>query len=314
MTRRRHQKEKQSHVCLLVNRSATGYSRRPIDKLTRAIKKAGGYYSVFEPESAIDLLHTAQQVCGLRRWRRTVPQQFDRRGKVTALVACGGDGTFNLVARAALEAELPAGALPMGRYNNIAHSLYGTTDADTAIGRIMRRDYRLIDCATAADQLFFGSIAMGLIPRLARELDNRKPPRFGFGWGKLGARAATEVENKKMIIKIDAFRFDVSPVVLNINLLPYSLGLPFSPASIFDDGRAEVILNFGVDSKSLSSFIGQVYNKKYVYGSEVRLFRGHTIGIQPAKGRTLYLDGELIKLPANLIEIIVGEKQLKAFC
>ncbi len=312
--RRRHQKEKQAHFCLLVNREATNYSSRAVDRLTRAIRKAGGHYSVFEPRSAMDLLQISQRVCGLRRWKGNVPHQFTHRGKVSGLIACGGDGTFNLVARAALKADLPVGALPLGEYNNIVQSLYGSTDVETAIARILNRDYRLIDFATAADQPFFGSAGIGLIPKLARKLDGRKRPRFGFSWGQLGSKAAAEVDSKKLIIKIDAFRFDVSPVVLNINLLPYSLGLPFSPASILDDGRAEVILNFGVDKKSLSTFIGQVYKKKYVYGSEVRLFRGKRIDIQPARGRTLYLDGELIKLPYDLIEIEVSDKKLKAFC
>lgn len=314
MIRRRHQKEQHAHYYLLVNARAANYNRKLVDKLSLAIRRKGRFYTVYQSDSVSDLVYRARLACGLRRTIRPAPEYIQRRGKVTALVACGGDGTFNLVAEVALAADLPMGALPMGRYNNIVRSLYDSVDAQTAIEKILKRDYRKIDTATVSGRLFIGSLGVGLIPEMAHLLQERKPPRFAFGWSQLGAKAASAVRVKKMTIAVDSFRFEVRPTIFNINLLPYSVGLPLSPASILDDHQAETIFNVGDNGKEMSSFVRLISKRKYFYGSDVRLYRGKTITVQPIKGQTLYLDGELIDPPSTILKVQVGEKQLKVYC
>jgi diacylglycerol kinase family enzyme len=312
--RRRRAKGKHSHYCLLVNRAASGYDARHIKKLIEGIRGSGGYYTVFEPESAALLHQTAQRVCGLRPWRRGAPQHFARRGKVSALIACGGDGTFNIVAKVALKADIPAGMLPMGDNNDIARSLCGVADIDVAIEKILKRSYRKIDTVSVGQHFVVGSAGIGLIPEISRMLKKSGRPRFCLGWSSLAAKATASVKTKKMTVKIDAFRFEVHPVMLNINLLPYSVTLPFSPASVVDDRCVEVILSFEPDAAPLSTFVRQVCRKKHMYGDHVRLYRGTDINIEPLKNVTLFCDGELVELKETSLKVTLGERQLKVFC
>jgi diacylglycerol kinase family enzyme len=314
MIRKRRQKGKQNHYCLLLNSAAANYRRGAVERLTAALRKVGTYYTIVEPESAPDLLKMAEQAAGQRRRGKYLSQNIGRRGKITGLIACGGDGTFNLAARAAMAADLPVGVLPMGRMNNIARSLFGSEGQDAAIKNIVSGQYRKIDSARAGDQMFFGSIALGYVPRLMLELDDRKRPRFAIGWEHLGDQAAAEIEAVRSVIKVESFRFELSPLMININLLPYSAGLPFSPASAVDDGRAEVIFDHGNESTDFGTYTRQLFKKKYLYGNEIRLYRGSVIAVQPASGRTLYLDGELIQVPNNVLEVRVGPAQVKVFC
>ena len=314
VTRRRHEKSKHSHFCLLVNKSASNYNERDVQKLIGQIRAKGGYYTVFGPDSASYLSQTAQRACGLRRWPRSAPWQFAKRGKVTSLIACGGDGTVNLVARVALKADLPLGILPMGRLNNIAVSLYGSADPDVAIDKIVSRKYCKIDTANVAGQMFIGSAGIGFAPQMTELLASHRQPRFCMGWGSLATKASASVKIKKTVIKIDAFSFEVKPIILNVNLLPYSFGLPLSPMSDNNDRTAEVIFNFGVDTEPFSTFARQICKKKYIYGSSVKLFRGKEISFEPAGGTMLYYDGELMKLSGATAEVRIGEEQLKVFC
>ncbi|MFH1687389.1 MAG: diacylglycerol kinase family protein [bacterium] len=284
-----------------------------IDRLIGHIRKQGGQYTIVTPASAVEYLDSALALCGVKKSRRLVPPDFDRRGGLTGLVACGGDGSFNLAARAALRASLPVGILPMGRDNNIAHGIYGTLSPEAIIPRLLAQTYAAIDSATVGGQVFFGSIGLGLLPRLARLLDGNKPPRFALGWSRLAAQAAAEVREHKTIVKVDAFRFEITPRLMCINLLPYSLGLRLTPASIADDQLAEVVFDVGPDSKHLPGFVVHIARGNYCYGGQVRLFRGKTITIQPSRGSTLYLDGELVDVPDNILEIEVGSEQLKVF-
>jgi diacylglycerol kinase (ATP) len=313
MARPRQHKSNRGHFALLVNKAARAYNPKAVNELVSEIKAKGGSYTVYEPESGMDLLKQAEVAVGVRHATREYAAPFSRAGKVTALVACGGDGTFNLAARAALKAGLPIGCLPLGKVNNIARSLHGATSVSKAIQIIVNGEYQLIDTALAAEIPFFGSAAVGFFPHMVLLLKDRGLPRLSLGWSQLGAKAAADVPQIKTTLKVDAFRFEVSPILLNVNVLPYTAGLPVSPASLPADGLLEVIFDHGATASEFSSYTRRIYKRKYLYGDEIRLYRGKAITIQPLRGRRMYLDGEVIEVPHEILEIKLGESQLGVF-
>ncbi len=307
-------KKKPHHYCLLVNQHAENYSSAPIKKLTSAIRKKGDNYTIFEPDTAFKLLNTALKSIGAKKWHREVPKAFLQRGKVTALIACGGDGTFNLVGRAGYKGNIPVGILPMGKFNNIAQSLHKDITTDSAIKNILSAKHHNIDIGTLGEQLFFGSVALRFIPEMQKLLAEKSLSRFAFRWGQEAKKAVAEVKTKPLIVKIDAFRFEINPIFLNINLLANTVGIPISPTSITDDCHAEIIMDFDNNKKNITQFIRQLYKEKYLYANEFKLFKGKRISIQPVKSETLYLDGELLELPNDVLDIEIIDKQLKVLC
>jgi diacylglycerol kinase family enzyme len=314
MVRKRQRRTKKGHYALLVNRKAARYQARAVSRLISAIRARGDSYSLYEPETAVDLLKQSEVAAGLRKANARYPRPFDRGGKVTALVACGGDGTFNLVARSAHKTGLSAAIFPLGRLNNMAASFYGTVDPDAAIKKILSSSMQLTDVATAGNLPFFGSIGLGFSGQLVEELEERGLPHFGLGWSQLAARAAARVEPHDLVLKVDSFRFEIQPLMLNINLVSHSAGLPLSPASIPDDGHFEVIFDTGIQSGNFSSFARLIHKRRYLYGDEMRLYRGRVALIQSVEGRKLCLDGESIDLPTDALEIKVDEKKLQVLC
>lgn len=231
--------------------------------------------------------------------------------KVTALIAAGGDGTVNLVARAALEGELPLGILPMGRYNNISRSMDGLVKPEAAVEKISSGKYRTLDVLRVGDQIVLGSFGIGFIPALAEQLSGEKPPRFSMGWAKLGTRAAEKVLPVDAIIKADSFRFDVAPVMLNVNLLSYSVGLKLSPASISDDSRAELIFDEAASGTDFSKYLKGIVKEEYHYGDAISLYRSESISLQLSKSVKLYLDGEILPASAQGMTLRFAEKKIK---
>jgi diacylglycerol kinase family enzyme len=303
-----------AHYGIIVNKTASNYQRSEVTKLLHAIRKKNGFYTIAEPGSALNLLHESEVMAGIRKTRRRKSPEEQRRGRINRLIACGGDGTFNLVARTALEAGITVGILPLGRENNIASYLYGTTKPEKCIPKILGVETKRIDYAKVANQIFFGSMGLGLIPQLEKLLLRNGRPRFGFGWNNLGTKAAAGCSVRNSIIKVDSFRFEVSPLLLNINLLPYSASINVSPVSGQSDGLAEVIFDINIKPREIGGVLKQLNNGKFVFGTEVRLYRGRNITVQPTAGMTLYLDGELLELPANIIEVKVGSKHLMVHC
>ncbi|MDZ4723247.1 MAG: diacylglycerol kinase family protein [candidate division Zixibacteria bacterium] len=309
MFKRRKRISGKSHFCLLVNKKSAEYDPKAITKLTTAIKEQGGFYTITEPETAGELLEHAHAAASNKL--QELPGDASKWGKITALIACGGDGTVNLAARAALEHDMPIGILPLGRWNNIARSLYSDRSTDKVITQILSGKTRMADSAVASGQPFFGSIGLGFVPLFAEEFSQRKFPRlFNFGWASLGSQIASKVKAEAMTIKVDSFRFEVTPIMININLVPYTVGLPMSPVSLTDDGSAEVIFDYGNHADEFSAYTRKIAKGEYVYGNIIRLYRGKVITCQPTKGKTLYLDGELIILPNNSLEVSMAPKQL----
>lgn len=314
MISKRRRKVQKGHYALLVNRTARGYNEKAVSRLISAIHAHGLAYTVYEPDSAVNVMRQAEVAAGQRQATQILPRPYERGGKVTGLVACGGDGTFNLVARAALKAGLPVGHYPLGRMNNVASSFYGTTDPVQVIKNILSAGARTSDAATVSGLPFFSSIGLGFAPQMLVELGDRSLPRLAMGWAKLGGAAASKVETAPTVLKVDSFRFEIRPTILNINILPYTVGLALTPASVPDDGQLEVVFDVEPQTDKFAAFTRMLRKKQYLFGDEFRLYRGRVIAVEAVAGRTLYLDGELVKLPTDVLEVKVDEKKLQVLC
>jgi diacylglycerol kinase (ATP) len=312
--RQRQQKGPRSHYLILVNKSASEYSRRSVSRLIGAIKRSGGVFTVEEPSTPEELLITGYRACGLKKSHRPLPHYMLRRGKVTSLVAAGGDGTVNLVAQIALKANLPMGIIPLGRFNNIARSFDPELEINNFIKMTTGRKYIPIDTMKFDNHIVVGSFGIGFTVEMYQLLKDKKSPRFGFRWASLSQKALSNVKTKKMTIKVESFRFDINPAMLTVNMLPYVMGLPMTPLSSTDDNLAEIIFDVGDAKKDISSFIKQIHKGNYIYGSSVRMYRGAAINIAPAKGRKALLDGDLINVVKDEIELSINETKLKIFC
>jgi diacylglycerol kinase (ATP) len=314
MITKRRRKVQKGHYALFVNRTARGYSEKAVNRLVSAIHANKLSYTVYEPDSAANVVRQAEVAVGMRQANQALPRPYERGGKVTGLVACGGDGTFNLVARAALKAGLPVAHYPLGRLNNVAASFYGTTDPNQVIKNILSAGARASDAATVSGLPFFCSVGLGFAPQMLAEIGDRALPRLSIGWAKLGSAAASKVEPVRTVLKVDSFRFEITPTILNINILPYTVGLALTPASVPDDGQLEVVYDVESQAEKFASFTRLLRKKQYLFGDEFRLYRGQVIAVEGVAGRTLYLDGELVKLPTDVLEVKIDEKKLQVLC
>ncbi|KAA3633169.1 MAG: hypothetical protein DWP97_09725, partial [Calditrichaeota bacterium] len=79
------------------------------------------------------------------------------------------------------------------------------------------------------------------------------------------------------------------------------------------DGIAELIFNYEKDNKTTSQFIKKLYKNKYIYGSDIKQFRGKQINIEPVNGQKMNLDGELIDMKYDIIDIEIKSRKFKIF-
>jgi diacylglycerol kinase family enzyme len=201
--------------------------------------------------------------------------------------------------------------LPQGKCNSFFTSLIGKPLPSLALESFKSGATRSIDCGVVAGQPFFTSVGLGLLPALCEALAERSLPRFGIGWSRLASKVAAGIERHRTPVRIDAYRFDLEPMMITVSILPYCLGLNLSPTAIPDDHKLEVTLDMGGDNEPPSKFIREVYKQSHHFDNGIRLYRGEEIIIGSTKGRMLYLDGELISTPTNNLEIGIQNEQIQ---
>lgn len=90
------------------------------------------------------------------------------------IVAGGGDGTVNAIAKELLGTSLTLGVLPLGTWNHFAKDLHIPQDLKGAArnlitGRVMR-----VDVAEVNGRIFLNNSGLGIYPRMVRERDEEQ--------------------------------------------------------------------------------------------------------------------------------------------
>ncbi len=283
---------------IVANPHCTEYSEKNLEYLVNELKRRGFLYFSAKPDTPEDMSRYVKSVLNK---------------KPTGIIACGGDGTVNQVARHVMRRKTILGILPMGRFNNIYRSLYGEPDIKSAVANILSGREKRIDCGMASGRFFLASVGLGLIPEMSELLKKKRSPVFSIGWSRLAAQAAAAVKIRQRSIKVDAFEFNLSAQTININLLPYTTGLPLTPASLTDDGKCEIVFDIGETRAIMSSFIRLIYKRKYIYSNDIRIFRGRRISIAPVDGSYVYIDGEIIRSPSTELKIEIMDKKIRIY-
>jgi diacylglycerol kinase family enzyme len=86
----------------------------------------------------------------------------------SGLVAAGGDGTVNTVAKVAIEAGVPLGVLPQGTLNHFAKDLGVPTDLDGALAVVLAGHTRQVDVGEVCGRIFVNNSSLGVYPRIVR--------------------------------------------------------------------------------------------------------------------------------------------------
>lgn len=104
-------------------------------------------------------------------------QQEHARGVV---VAAGGDGTLNAVAKKLMHTNIPMGIMPLGTFNYVARALDIPIDVALAAEVIAVGQPREVHVATINDQIYLNNASLGLYPLFIkkRELYNQYLGRF----------------------------------------------------------------------------------------------------------------------------------------
>lgn len=227
-----------------------------------------------------------------------------------AIVAAGGDGTINEVARAMLYSDTPLGILPLGSGNGLARHLHIPMNTGAALKRLVEGTPVRMDSARINEVPFFCTCGIGF--------DAAVSHRFASSSGrglKNYIRYALEIYNEYQPIPINLDHENQQAFLLTFaNAGQFGNNAWIAPHASVNDGLLDLCLVPPFPEWYGMVFGARLFAKNLDQSQYMlyRKFREITIGIDaPALA---HFDGEPLTIDSNEIHVKCIPRSLTVIC
>lgn len=230
--------------------------------------------------------------------------------KVFAVVAIGGDGTINEVARSLIHTDTALGIIPCGSGNGLARHLKVSLDAKKAIDTINEGKFETIDYGLINDTPFFCTCGVGFDAFISLKFAEA---------GKRGPLTYIEKTIKESInynpetyeVEIDGQRKVYKAFVIACgNASQYGNNAYIAPRASLNDGLLDVTIIEPFNMLEAPSLSFQLFNKTIDQDSHVMSLRCPSLHIRRSHPGVAHFDGDPIMLGEN-IEVKIVKQGLK---
>jgi len=235
------------------------------------------------------------------------------------VVAVGGDGTINEVARGLLNSDTPMGILPRGSGNGLARHLGISVTLTDAIDNLFRHKVMKIDTLSINDKLSLNVSGIGFDGHVANLFANKKI-RGLVGYARISIKeyfrfpefeAEVSVDNKTVVRK--------SFIIAVANSSQYGNNIKIAPLASVRDG----ILHLTVMKKIPLYRLDHIFTflKGSLTNSEMfEILEGKEVSIKTSKAVPYHIDGEpcglnnsfSIQLRPGSLSVLVPDGQRQA--
>lgn len=215
------------------------------------------------------------------------------------VIAVGGDGTINEIAKALIGSETKLGIIPLGSGNGLARHLRIPLKPEKALKSILEEKSILIDTCEVNGQPFFCTSGVGFDALVSHHFAQTKG-RGLVTYAKMALQQYFNYQPSTYQIVIDGYEYTEQAFVVTLaNAGQYGNNAYISPEADISDGLMDVCV-VGKFPKLLGimmlflSFTGSIHKSKYM-----KIIRGKQISIRNMGGYT-HLDGDPVSLDKSL--------------
>ncbi len=226
------------------------------------------------------------------------------------IIAVGGDGTVNEVAKALVNTDTALGIIPCGSGNGLARSLKIPLRFADAINLINSGKVISIDYGTINDHPFFCTCGVGFDAHIGNKFATSAHRGF-FTYIKETIRAYFYYRPRRYSIKIDGEKIKTKAFLVTIaNAGQYGNDAYIAPLAELQDGKLDLcILNPFPKHQALGLGF-RLFNKTMHRSEYLNTIKGQSITIKRKKKGEVHLDGEPAIMGKRL-KIKIVEKGLK---
>ena len=227
--------------------------------------------------------------------------------KVDVVVAIGGDGTINEIARALVHSETALGIIPCGSGNGLARHLRIPMEPKAAIDIINQGNRLCIDYGKINNIPFFCTCGVGFDAFVSLKFaDSGKRGLLTYLENTLHESLTYqpetyEIENEEGTMKYKAWMIACG------NASQYGNNAYIAPQASLTDGLMDITIMEPFTVLDVPSLSFQLFNKTIDQNSRVKTMRAKKIKIHRAHDGVMHFDGDPLMAGKELeVEIIPG--------
>jgi len=208
------------------------------------------------------------------------------------VVAVGGDGTINEVARGLMHSQTALGIIPMGSGNGLARHLHIPLNFRKAAETIRKGNTQLIDAAEINGNTFFCTAGIGF-DALIGNLFNQKGKRGFYNYVGLSTKEALQYIPRDYRIEIDGQQFDRKAYLITFaNASQWGNNAYIAPRAHISDGLLDVVIMNEFSIIAVPWILPSLFTKQLRNTWATETFRGKNIKIIRTKDDYVHCDGE----------------------
>jgi diacylglycerol kinase (ATP) len=230
--------------------------------------------------------------------------------KVDYVVATGGDGTINEVARALFKSNVAMGILPTGSGNGLARHLGISMNLVKALKTIREGKVKSIDTAFVNGHLCTSIAGIGFDAIVAKRFSNT-PVRGFMTYASIGIRLFRTYQPKKYAVIIDGVPVQTSALMINMaNSNQFGFNVKIAPHALIDDGFIDICITSKPSMLRMCLASPRLFMGNWDKTAYTRYYKGQEVLIPNTKGELVNIDGESFQLP-NDFHMHMNPKSLK---
>lgn len=210
------------------------------------------------------------------------------------LVACGGDGTVNLVAQLILNSDIQLGIIPLGSANGLAYELEIEEDIEESLDIILRGRTISMDAIRINEEFICLHLSdLGFNAKMIKEFEE-SGDRGMLAYAKAFFSSLVDKKSNDFRIEFNGTEKQIkAEMIILANASSYGSGAVINPGSQLDDGTFELVVFKPIPlrdllSLTLESFLGDIKNSPYV-----EIYKVEKAKIYCQESELLQVDGEL---------------------
>ena len=218
-----------------------------------------------------------------------------------AVVAVGGDGTVNEVARALTHTHTALGIIPCGSGNGLARHLQISMQPRKAIEAINEGILERIDYGTINRRKFFCTCGVGFDAFVSLKFaEAGKRGLNTYIEQSLNASLNYKPETYKLTIDGNETEIYQAFLIACGNAAQYGNNAYIAPKATLTDGLLDVTILNPFTPLDVPSLALQLFTKTIDQNSHIKTFRCKTINIRREKPGVVHYDGDPVMMGANL--------------
>ncbi len=218
------------------------------------------------------------------------------------VIAVGGDGTVNEVAKALIYSDTALAIIPRGSGNGLARALEIPMGVKSAVDLIRTGKILTIDCCQANGTPFFCTCGMGFDAEVSKAFAEA-PFRGLLSYAKTAVEQYinykpnyydVEIQGEEKLEQVEAF------VIAAANANQYGNNAYIAPKASLTDGLMDLVILKPFKRVELPQITMQLFNKGLSDNANARTFQTTKARIRRSKEGVVHLDGEPVEMPREI--------------